>query len=306
MTGFSTTVTAHAKVNLNLLVTGRRADGYHLLDMLNVCTVWGDRLELMIDTGSLIELEFTGPYSAIPASISSKDNLISKAIELFCRVTGRSLSVNVKTEKNIPAGGGLGGGSSNAAAVLRSLYGWYLKVNRLDSKEAAALHQRILKESLALGADVPFIYNGRAARVTGIGENISALSYVEWVEGRECLLILPEYRINTAAAFTLLRERPELALTDGGRFEAVAADDFPAGQNALELVACSLRPELRVLLEKLRQFEELIVQISGTGSSIYILHKSLKTLPKQLKPELYAVAGRHSAEVIETRLLANW
>ena len=142
-----TSVAAHAKLTLSLRVTGVRDDGFHLIDAEMVSLALADRLEIV--DASTSELTVSGPFAdGVP---TDGDNLCLRALEL----AGRSASIRL--HKSIPHGGGLGGGSADAAAVLR----WAECTDPIAAS--------------GLGADIPFCLVGGRARVTGIGEILSLI-----------------------------------------------------------------------------------------------------------------------------------
>ena len=154
---------APAKVNLGLRVTGVRPDGRHELESVFVPLELADRIRLEVSSGSGVALEVGGALPDVPAGA---DNLAVKAATAFLARAGVDRRVEIALEKHIPSPAGLGGGSSDAGAVLRGL--------------AAALPGAVSPESLAgialeLGADVPFFLEPRPALVTGTGERIAPL-----------------------------------------------------------------------------------------------------------------------------------
>jgi 4-diphosphocytidyl-2-C-methyl-D-erythritol kinase len=167
-------IEARAKLTLSLRVTGRRPDGYHLIDAEMVTLDLADRLELSAGDG----LEVSGAArpaagSAVPAG---DDNLVRRALI----VAGRRAFVRL--HKRIPSGAGLGGGSADAAAVLR----W--------------AGVRDLQAAVGLGADVPFCLVGGRARVSGIGEIVEPLEFGE-MEGRAFTLLSPPVHVSTAEVY---------------------------------------------------------------------------------------------------------
>lgn len=216
-----TQLTAPAKLTWYLEVTGVRDDGYHLLssEMLSVGLV--DRLALDEDADYL---RVTGT-GEVPLDDS---NLIRRALSLVRRTAGVTL------DKQIPAGGGLGGGSSDAGAILR----WAGGV----APEAAA----------QLGGDVPFCQVGGRALVQGVGERVTPLPFVE----REVTLFMPDFTVSTAqvyAAYEELRNRGER----------------PGGRNHLEVPARRVQARLATLLDWARaEFGD--VHLAGSGSTVFL------------------------------------
>jgi 4-diphosphocytidyl-2-C-methyl-D-erythritol kinase len=152
-------LTAHAKLNLTLRVVGRRADGLHLLDGLTAFCDFGDkvRIDAGVDRDSL---HLNGPFAARVEG----ENIVSRALGLYRDATGLTDPLAIEIEKNIPVAAGLGGGSSDAAAVLRGLQEIYdAPLNSDDLQDLA----------LSLGADVPVCLGCKSARMRGIGERLS-------------------------------------------------------------------------------------------------------------------------------------
>ena len=153
-------VEAPAKLNLYLHVTGRRADGYHELDSLVTFTALADTLE--IAPADALSLGVSGPFAG---ALEAGDNLAARAAAALAERLGRPASVRIALHKRVPVAAGLGGGSADAAAVLRGLAGlWRLGAEHTgDVREIA----------LGLGADVPVCLDSRAAYMAGIGEVLS-------------------------------------------------------------------------------------------------------------------------------------
>ena len=206
-----TVVKAYAKLTLSLRITGLRDDGYHLLDAEMVTLDFAD------------ELTFTSGTNDLPA-----DNLVSRALV----AAGRD-NVHVDLVKRIPAGAGLGGGSADAAAVLR----WA----GVDELGVAA----------RLGADVPFCLVGGCARVRGIGEVVEPLPF----ESRTFTLLTPPLHVSTPAVYARWDEM-------GG----------PRGErgNDLEPAALSLVPELGEWRDRLGEATGLEPRLAGSGGTWFV------------------------------------
>jgi len=218
---------APAKLTLSLRVTGRRADGYHLLDAEMVTLDLADRLEL--SEGDELEMvsEVSSAHGAVPAG---DDNLVRRALVL----AGRSAFVRVY--KRIPAGAGLGGGSADAAAVLR----W---AGITDPESAARL-----------GADVPFCVVGGRARVRGVGEIVEPLDFDEVAAWRFTLLS-PPLHVQTAAVYR-------------------AWDDLagPHGDNGndLEPAALKVEPRLAEWRDRLGDATGQTPRLAGSGATWFV------------------------------------
>lgn len=217
----STTVLAPAKLTLSLRVTGVRADGYHLLDAEMVSLDLAD--ELAFADGDGIDLH--GPSA--PGLSTGPDNLVARALVLVGR------RAHVRVHKRIPAGGGLGGGSSDAAAVLR----WA----GVDDVEIA----------VRLGADVAFCVHGGRARVTGIGDGLEPLPFVE----RTITLATPGFGCDTAAVYR--------AWDDLG---GPTAD----GPNDLEPAALVVAPDLARVRDELGETTGQTPVLAGSGSTWFV------------------------------------
>lgn len=215
-----TVLVAPAKLTLSLRITGVREDGYHLIDAEMVSLDLADRLVVTPGDG----VEVAGEASGVHAD---EDNLVSRAL----RLAGRR--AHVRLEKRIPAGAGLGGGSSDAAALLR----WC----GFTDLEAAS----------RIGADVPFCLVGGRARVSGIGEVVEPLPYV----ARTFTLLVPPFGCPTPAVY---RRWDELG---GPRGE---------GTNDLEPAALDLVPELAVYRDRLGDATGAEPRLAGSGSTWFV------------------------------------
>ena len=252
---------APAKVNLALHVTGRRADGYHLLDSVAVFAELGDRVE--IAPAEHLEARVSGPFAA--HAPGDRGNLAWRAAEAFFRHTGRPPAASIGVEKNIPAGAGLGGGSADAAAVLRAL-------NAFTGADVALSDLRAI--GLTLGADVPMCLSSCALRARGIGEDIAP---VEGWPALPMVLVWPGRAVPTLAVFSGLASRenpplPDLPSADHTSVAEIAAW-LGACRNDLEPPALQIAPEIAVALDALRTTDGcLVARMSGSGSACFGLY----------------------------------
>jgi 4-diphosphocytidyl-2-C-methyl-D-erythritol kinase len=224
MTAARLDVPAPAKVNLFLHVTGRRDDGYHLIESLFALIDLADDVTLVArDDGAVVR---GGDVEGVPAEA----DLALRAARALRQASGTSQGATISVRKRIPLGGGLGGGSSDAASVLLGLDRlWNLRMPRAE----------LARIGLALGADVPFFVHGENAVVRGIGEIVRPVSLPrQWLA-----LAMPSVAVPTAAIFAapeLTRSTPSAKIdvfSEGyGRndLEAVAASRFPAVARAIE------------------------------------------------------------------------
>jgi len=218
----TTTCIAPAKVNLCLRVTGRRDDGYHLLDSVFVAIDFSDEITITIrppQTRGASQISVSCDCPDVP---NDATNLAARAARTLLAETGLDADVAITIVKRIPPGAGLGGGSSNAASVLRAVD----TVLGLDIAE-----RRLAELALTLGADVPFFLTGGCARVRGIGEQVEAIP--GW-PGRSLVLALPPVAVSTAWAFRAYAAQPKPRPGD-------RRSVFPAARLA---AACEVLPEL--------------------------------------------------------------
>ena len=214
---------APAKLTWFLEVTGRRDDGWHELRAEMVTLDFADRLEVD-ESGDFLKVE--GPFSVVPLD---GHNLVTRALGLV----GRSAGVTL--HKVIPPGGGLGGGSADAGAILR----WAGSV----SAEAA----------LTLGGDVPFCQVGGRALVEGVGERVSERPF----EARDVTLVLSNFGLDTREVYAAFDE-------------LVGRGDVPKGRNHLEAAARVVEPRLAATMDWLRATLGDQVHLAGSGSTLFI------------------------------------
>lgn len=235
-------VFAPAKINLALHVTGQRPDGYHLLDSLVVFARFGDRLTLR--AASRMALTVVGPFAeGVPTDAS---NLVWKAARQI------GLSAEIVLEKNLPHGAGIGGGSSDAAAVLRVAHQFGLQP---------------VGDPAELGADVPVCLSSAPQRMQGIGD---LLSRAEGIPPAWVVLVNPRVVLPTSAVFAALgrRDNPALPPTWPAWPTARALADWLSEQrNDLQAPACALKPVIGEALSALRP--ALLARLSGSGATCF-------------------------------------
>jgi 4-diphosphocytidyl-2-C-methyl-D-erythritol kinase len=250
---------APAKVNLALHVTGRRADGYHLLDSIAVFAEIGDKIT--IAPAEALTLSVSGPFAQHAPGDAS--DLAHRAAEAFFAHTGISPGAAIALEKNIPAGAGLGGGSADAAAVL-------LDLNRYFAAGVAA--EELSAIGLALGADVPMCLAGCALRARGVGEDIDRLA--GW-PALPMVLVWPGRPVSTAEAFRSLArwDNPPLPAPPSSCAPSEVAGYLAHCRNDLEAPALKLCPDIGAVLDALRETHGcLIARMSGSGSACFGLY----------------------------------
>jgi len=238
-----------AKLNLMLHITGRRDDGYHLLQTVYQFIDLCDQMEFHLTTDGSIQRNNSN------TPVAEADDLTIQVARLLQKQYRVEMGARISVDKRIPIGGGLGGGSSNAATTLLALNQlWGLN---LGLTELAAI-------GLKLGADVPVFVMGEAAWASGIGEQLSPIELSEpWY-----LVIHPGVRVSTAKIF----EAEELTRD----CEAITIRAFLSGSssNVCENVACKLYPEIQQAIDWLNQFGN--ARMTGTGGCVFAAFDSLE------------------------------
>jgi len=267
---------APAKLNLGLRVTGRRADGYHELESVFVPIALADELQIALGGPPGIRLTVDGELAnGVPADAR---NLAWRAAEQFLHAARLELGVSIALTKRVPSPAGLGGGSSDAGAVLRGL-------SALAGKPLP--RERLADLALGLGADVPFFLAPRPALVAGIGERIEPL---DGLGSLPVLLAHPGIGLETRSVYAALDGAPSLtpkctppnlrALL-GLREEAGATRArWPEASdplrelvtNDLEPAASRLSPEVGKLREELAATGARAVGMSGSGPTMYAIY----------------------------------
>lgn len=246
---------APAKLNLFLHVMGRRNDGYHLIETVFDMIDLGDRLHLRVrNDGALIRRD------TLPG-VTPEQDLTVLAARLLAEETGCRLGVDIAIDKRVPIGGGLGGGSSDAASML-------LGLNRLWG--LGLTRRQLMRLAVKLGADVPFFVFGRTAYATGIGEKLQALQLPPvWY-----VLVAPPVPVATAMVFgsaELTRDSKPLTISGLSRESAIRL-----GKNDLEPVVCAVYPPVQAALSALRtaageaRADAAGVRMTGAGACVFL------------------------------------
>lgn len=278
---------APAKLNLFLHLVGRRADGYHLLQTAFQFLGHGDTLHFRPRNDQAVRL-----LTPLPG-VTDEDNLVLRAAHALRQAGGVRQGVDIALDKRLPAGSGLGGGSSDAATVLVALdHLWGLGLGT----------DRLAGLGLGLGADVPVFVRGRAAWAEGIGERLTPLVLPEhWY-----LVVTPPVHVATREVFgatELTRDCPPITISDflcGG------------GGNVCEAVVCRRYPAVAEVLERLRQLSAAVpadtpaprtfpgaaageVRMTGTGSSVFAAfddEATARAVQRSLPPQWPAFVAR--------------
>ncbi len=257
---------APAKLNLFLHVTGRRANGFHDLQTVFQLVDLHDEVSVTVRADGRIVRD-PPPTDALLAGMADADDLTVRAASLLQQASGSSLGAAIHVAKRIPAGGGLGGGSSDAACVLRAL-------NELWKLNWST--ERLAELGLALGSDVPVFVHGRNAFASGRGEVLTPLDLPE----RWFLIVHPGIAVATAAVFAapdLTRDTPPLTI------RALPAD---GGRNDCEPVVRRRHPEVARVLDHLAPYG---ARLTGTGACVFT-----------------AFEGRAAAEAVARKLPPQW
>jgi len=249
MGGAALKIFSPAKINLALHVTGRRDDGYHLLDSIVAFADIGD--EISIIPADDFTLSITGLFAdKLPAE---RDNLVEKAAHLLSKRYALDLKLNIALTKNLPIAAGIGGGSSNAAATIHGLAQYY---------ELKTIDEDIL---LALGADVPVCYhgitNGGMVRMGGIGETLETLAPRAPLPA---LLINPNTACPTKDIFAALKTIDNPPMTQTA--------DLGALRNDLTDAAIAHNPVIRNVLDVLENSGATLSRMSGSGATCFGLY----------------------------------
>ena len=253
------TLPAPAKLNLFLHVTGRRDDNYHMLETLLVPIDRGDRVTLSARADAEV-VRGRGP-----AGLATGDDLAVRAARLVQRKCAVTRGIGIDVDKQIPLGGGLGGGSSDAATVLLGLNRmWQLGLSR----------RSLMAMALELGADVPFFVFGTPAFARGIGELLAPVTLPPtWF-----VVVVPPVQVATAAVFAA----PEL--TRNSRSVKIAVFSEGYGRNDLQGVAASRFPEIAACLDVLAREAAgaASVGMSGSGACVFAAFSAEATAQQAL------------------------
>lgn len=247
-------IRSFAKINLGIEVFGRRPDGYHEIRTLFQSVDFGDALEFQARDDGRILLSGTDP--AVPWD---GRNLIFKAARLLQKEAGIRAGVEIRVDKRVPPGAGLGGGSSNAAMTLFALSRlWGLTIDRPALRGLAA----------ALGSDAPYFLEGGLCLGEGRGEALTPLADLPPLFG---VLVLPDFPSLTADVYARL---PLTSLLKDSRISGfLELNDFGLLENGLEETVFNLYPRLETIKSFFCQNEAVLSLVSGSGSAVFGLYR---------------------------------
>ncbi len=272
------TVTAPAKINLSLDVVGKRTDGYHLLETVMQSLDLQDQVTVSVkQTDGQGHIRIRSTDASLPLDAS---NTAYRAAFLFFQApknkTLKPHTVDLFLEKKIPVAAGLAGGSADAAAVLLGLNACFDgRLSRRDLEELA----------VAIGADVPFTLNGGTVYCQGIGEQLTPLR--PWPD-LAVVLCCPKLHVLTRSVFAAYAQRPPLRRPDTPAvLSAIQSQDLKglaaATANVLEPVCMSLEAGLAVHKARLSRLGAELVQMSGSGPTLFALFASMEAASQALQ-----------------------
>lgn len=241
---------AYAKLNLYLDITGRRADGYHLLETVMQSVSLADEVTVVVSAGSGITLSCS--REDIP---SDSRNTAYRAAELFLQRAGASGSVCIDIEKNIPSGAGMGGGSADAAAVLRGL-------NQIYGEPLS--ERQLLDIAVQVGADVPFCLIGGTKLCQGIGEEMSDFPAAKGV----FVVVKPDFSCPTGEAYRKYDSSPIAPRGGLEKFRAAMPENYaPEMYNVFQRLYADERIEN--ICSRLTELGARGAMLTGSGSAVF-------------------------------------
>ena len=261
---------APAKINLDLRITGRRSDGYHLLDSIVVFTEFGD--ELRAELSNKLELTISGPFAS--GLKECDDNLVLKACKLLCQEAGVKPNLRFYLTKNIPVSSGIGGGSADAAAAMK-LTCELLALNINDS---------IIQDiAIKIGADVPVCLRSVSSHICGIGDEIHQLSFYEELH---LLLINPGIQISTSNIFKKYKncktkfDNKRKIINTKIQLDLIISS-LRDSHNSLQGIVSRQNEEVQTILEILKNTEGMLLyRMSGSGATCFAAYKTSEECSK--------------------------
>ena len=257
---------ARAKINLTLRILGKNDTGFHLIESLTAFSDFGDEVEIFTNS-SCDQLEISGPF----AKDLEGDNIVVKALKYFRKETVWTQPVTIKIFKQIPVAAGLGGGSADAACVLKML-------NLLAPKERIN-EEKMGEIGLNLGSDVPACLSGKVLKMGGRGEKLSIIGRIP---SMPILLVNPNIRLSTKAVFETFSKKGLFKPADENANADVEEIFKNIGFNApndLIEPAIKLAPAIKEVLFALRKLKDIkTVGMSGSGATCFALFEPNDTV----------------------------
>ena len=246
-----------AKINLGLHVLGKRPDGYHALESIFLPLAWTDILEVVV-APHVAAGDMKTTFTGLPIPGASDNNLVVKAHRILAKQHDLP-GLHLHLRKNLPMGGGMGGGSSDGTYAL-------LAIN--DVCQLGLSRETLLAHAAELGSDCPFFVDSAPAMVTGRGEHVAPLGFELPLDGAWVVVANPGIHISTAEAFGGLtpteRTTPwdQLATAPLAQWHTLIRNDFESG-------AVDRHPAIGNLLQALRDAGASYVQMTGSGSTVF-------------------------------------
>tara|TARA_Y200000002_G_C22671089_1_gene660070 strand:- start:593 stop:1453 length:861 start_codon:yes stop_codon:yes gene_type:complete len=257
---------ARAKINLTLRILGKSETGFHLIESITAFSDFGDEVEIFTNS-SRDQLEISGPFS----KDLEGDNIVVKALEYFRKETIWTQPITIKIFKQIPVAAGLGGGSADAACVLKML--------NLLAPKARVSEEKMGEIGLNLGSDVPACLSGKTLKMEGRGEKLSIIGRIP---NMPILLVNPNIRLSTKAVFEtfskkgLFKPADENANVDVEKIFKGIGCNTP---NDLIEPAIKLAPVIKEVLFVLRKLKGIkTVGMSGSGATCFALFEPNDTV----------------------------
>ena len=257
---------ARAKINLTLRVLGKNETGFHIIDSITAFPDFGDEIEIFTNS-SCDQLEISGPFS----KDLEGDNIVVKALEYFRKETIWTQPVTIKIFKQIPVAAGLGGGSADAACVLKML--------NLLAPKAKISAERMGEIGLNLGSDVPACLSGKTLKMEGRGEKLSLIGRIP---SMPILLVNPNVRLSTKAVFETFSKKDLFKPADENADVDVEEIFKNIGRNTpndLIEPAIKLAPVIKEVLFVLRNLKGIrTFGMSGSGATCFALFEPSDTV----------------------------
>lgn len=264
---------APAKINLDLLITGKRADGYHLLDSIVVFADIGD--EITAELSDHLSLSITGDFAH--QLDENSDNLILKAARIICEKAGILPHIKFNLVKNLPVSSGIGGGSADAAAAVK------LCIELFDLNID---HNELNRLALTIGADVPVCLMGKSVQMCGIGEKLTNLNIFDPLY---LILVNPGVTVSTAFIFNeyakINQSFDETRKIKSGEIHfPFMIEKLIESQNSLQKAALKMEPVIGKVMAAINETDNVIIsRMSGSGATCFGLYENGQMAMKAAK-----------------------